>query len=127
LPSFLSAHTSLSIPDLAAFHFHLTPFNSTPTSLCIMERPQGHNLPDAIGNRYCVNIACVAGRASEEDMLARERELKEAHRARTEREKKRTTATTATGDEDAFFSSSPSSSRARRDVMGDCVVTRINL
>jgi hypothetical protein len=35
-------------------------------------------------------------------MLARERELKEAHRARTEREKKRTTATTATGDEDAF-------------------------
>ena len=29
----LSAHPSLSIPALGAFQLHLTPFNSTPTSL----------------------------------------------------------------------------------------------
>jgi hypothetical protein len=32
LPSFLSSHTSLSIPALDAFQLQLTPFNSTPTS-----------------------------------------------------------------------------------------------
>ena len=33
MPSFLSAHPSLSIPALDAFQLHLTPFDSTPTSL----------------------------------------------------------------------------------------------
>ena len=22
----------------------------------------GHNLPDSLGNRYCINLVCVAGR-----------------------------------------------------------------
>ena len=39
LPASLSAQgTSLSIPAIDAFQLHLTPFNSTPTSLR-MERP----------------------------------------------------------------------------------------
>ena len=31
MPAHISAHTSLSTPDLDAFQLHLTPFNSTPT------------------------------------------------------------------------------------------------
>jgi hypothetical protein len=38
LPSFLSAHPSVSIPALGAFQLQLTPFNSTPTFARI-ERP----------------------------------------------------------------------------------------
>ena len=27
----------------------------------------GHNLPDSKGNRYCINLVCVAGRPMEHD------------------------------------------------------------
>lgn len=30
----------------------------------------GHNLPDGKGNRYCINLVCVAGRAEDEDCAA---------------------------------------------------------
>jgi hypothetical protein len=46
LPSFLSAHPSLSIPTHRdAFQLHLTPLNSTPTSSLVWNGPQttGHH------------------------------------------------------------------------------------
>jgi hypothetical protein len=45
LPSSLSAHTTLSIPDRDAFQLHLTPLNSTideaPAAPRVVERPSG--------------------------------------------------------------------------------------